>query len=367
MLVLAIDPAMLAIPKVIKSRDDAIEILERLKSIHRHLLRSRRAGAPFQIRVPEDAAGTLEDTGFYPHGDRVKRLFEEFDFGGIYSPRDIHSTVSTILDRGRSLEGCLPVRYAYCPDVTVAPKAHQECHEGFGSKLDEVFVLMAVCAANIESPEGLMAVATTCLDQCQTNVQVHADVHMTDPDDAFDGCLPRAVVRAVSVCDGVTGYFGALTPASVWKVAEGPPLLHMAIRLAVQRLLVSQGRRVNLDDVPRFSVGAGFWTSLNECQADHGQPYASNVLDDCARVVAGTVGGDLSKFRVSANSSKQRVRMADGATAWRMHITARHNALRLMVWKRSDGSFEFANVGNKMEEWIDEGDPKLAFEPDEGD
>ena len=367
MLVLAVDPVALAIPAQVKSRDEALSILERLRSLHRYLQRSRRSQSIIQVRVPEDASIVLEDAGYYPHGDRVKQLFDLFDFDGVYSRQDIHSTISTILDRGRSLENCLPLRFVVCGESSIVPEIHRGCHRSFGSKLDEMFRLIAASSDCSHNPSGLIAVTTTCLDPDISTVQVHADVQMADPDDPFEGRLPCTVKEAVSVCEGVSDYFRSLVPANVWQVADGAHLIHFAIRLAVQRLFSSQGREVELDDVPRFRIGAGFLSSLRECQAEGVQPFAAVVLDDCARVVAGTVGGYLTKFRESAKSSKQRTRRADGATAWRLHVTSRHNALRLMVWRRPDGAFEFANLGNKMEEWIDEGDPSLAFEPDEAD
>lgn len=73
------------------------------------------------------------------------------------------------------------------------------------------------------------------------------------------------------------------------------------------------------------------------------------LIESCARIVLGIPKNTLNEFRENSKAtSKQRVR-EDGALAFRTHLTKKGIGLRLMFWKKQNGTIEFANIGDKDE------------------
>ena len=74
-----------------------------------------------------------------------------------------------------------------------------------------------------------------------------------------------------------------------------------------------------------------------------------NLINTCAQIVLGCPKNELKPFRANpAPSAPQHVR-ADGALAFRTHLTKHGAGYRLMYWQRTDGVIEFANIGVKHE------------------
>jgi len=73
------------------------------------------------------------------------------------------------------------------------------------------------------------------------------------------------------------------------------------------------------------------------------------LIESCARIVLGVPKNPIKEFRINSKpTSDQRVRH-DGSLAYRTHLTKKGAGLRLMIWIRPDGTFEFANMGDKDE------------------
>ena len=134
---------------------------------------------------------------------------------------------------------------------------------------------------------------------------------------------------------------------NVWRSATSSADYKAAIELRVWQLTHTEdaARR----QIDRFALGKGFVATLQRWECHSTGNYGRNVLEACARLVAGRPKSTEKRFRVDVDpSSRQRVR-SDGASAWRTQITKSGTGLRLMYWRFDDGTIEFANVGSKHE------------------
>jgi hypothetical protein len=116
----------------------------------------------------------------------------------------------------------------------------------------------------------------------------------------------------------------------------------------------------SLSAVPVFEIGSGFYESLVRNNAGPNGGFAASVREVCARLVLGSPKYEVRDFLISRPGKKGKMRplVRAGDTAHRTHITKRHEALRLMLWTRSGGALEFANIGPKSELRIDMGVPE---------
>jgi hypothetical protein len=99
-----------------------------------------------------------------------------------------------------------------------------------------------------------------------------------------------------------------------------------------------------------FAIGKRFPESLARWQAWGDGKYASSTLETCAHLVGRLPNIKIARmFQYKGRRREDITRQEDGATAWRTHISKGNEALRLMFWRRTNGSIELANVGGKFE------------------
>ncbi|HOO49872.1 MAG TPA: hypothetical protein PLK94_01140, partial [Alphaproteobacteria bacterium] len=97
-----------------------------------------------------------------------------------------------------------------------------------------------------------------------------------------------------------------------------------------------------------YTIGSNFLTSARKWGFDKNKSDANILIESCARIILDCPKNEVNVFRESENTDKQRKR-ADGALAFRTHLTKRGVGFRLMFWRHTDGKIEFANVGSKNE------------------
>jgi hypothetical protein len=145
-------------------------------------------------------------------------------------------------------------------------------------------------------------------------------------------------------------FIQTLPPDVLWCHADDDTQFALAIRLAAREVRKISGCPDPDRNCATFSFGARFVSSLKEWQAAGDGRHASSVLVACARIVARAESDDIIRFykRASGKGKIEYItRVIDRAEAWRMHLSKRHEAMRLMFWRKTDGSIEFANVGSK--------------------
>jgi hypothetical protein len=359
-----IEPGFLAIPVEPPSREELRRAAERVIELynvlreHDWLIVCRES--------PEVVTDVLQQLGTYPIRDRLRDLLKEHGLHTEYSAGDICVAINGLIQEGKRVADVLPVWEADCESFASSPDLCSRYQDPELQQLLRSLLSALASSCHCDPAEvELGRLALGCIASEEAMVTVRTMVREVLPGEGKGVIrgLPRLIEENVHLWRGLEELADSFDPRHIWKAADHPKLIRLAIQLAARKMLRESGRLCSLDQVPEFRIGTGFWDSLVATQADRDRTFASDVLDACTRVVAGQAkkGAALQPFKVEAKSkSPQRLRSEDKAKAWRMHVTLRHEALRLMVWERMDGVFEFANIGNKWEERIEEGDPSFA-------
>lgn len=78
--------------------------------------------------------------------------------------------------------------------------------------------------------------------------------------------------------------------------------------------------------------------------------YGSSTFDTLARIVAQSPTEAAQRlYKLTHTGSRIDVIRSDGAVGWRIHVTKHGEGIRLMFWRLTDSSIEFANVGPKSD------------------
>jgi hypothetical protein len=215
----------------------------------------------------------------------------------------------------------------------------------------ELTLLHAALAARKLHPTMVQAlIADNLVNQ---SVDMISDIDEIDPPIQPED-LTR-IVRfngSISTSASVDCFIRSLTPHILWEYAEEETQIALAIRLAAIEIRRVGGCPSPEHNCERFSIGPSFLHSLRAWEGDRQSKYAGSTLDGCARIVACMPKDQPSRlFKRSGSKGKAEnvVRSSDSAQAWRTHISMEHEAMRLMFWRKSDGSIEFANIGAKAE------------------
>ena len=173
------------------------------------------------------------------------------------------------------------------------------------------------------------------------------EISFNQKDVNFPNNLPYKSIDKIPVSFSHEHLLSHIDLWEIWNNGADTESVISAIETSIARLVESG---VNQDLRVGFTLGAHFLDSINRWNASTRRDYAMVLIESCARIVLGKPKNPLNEFRMDSKStSKQRSRDCDGSLAYRTHLTKKGIGLRLMIWKLPDGSFEFANMGDKDE------------------
>jgi hypothetical protein len=181
-------------------------------------------------------------------------------------------------------------------------------------------------------------------------IAVKADIHdvgLLPTDVGLKNVPPFSLLQSIPVEFSHERLIESLGLWSIWDGASSEEAVRLSIEACIKNL-ISSGASGNR--AMEFVIGSRFVRSLHAWGADSRHGYAMITIESCARIVLGIPKNDIDEFRESAKATaKQRSRTEDGALAFRTHLTKKGVGLRLMFWRRTDGTIEFANIGAKGE------------------
>jgi hypothetical protein len=180
-------------------------------------------------------------------------------------------------------------------------------------------------------------------------------------DHDIDSLLPVDVSTQLELCVGFDDYRSRIDSFALWNGAESEGGARDAILALVHRHSRSGPAPRNLrpsymegltsrNEIFEFRLGRQFLAASRKYGFHSKSDLAINLLDSCARILLGMPKNEVDEFRADERpQAPQKYRVADGARAWRTHLTSGHEGFRLMFWTTPDGIVEFANVGPKKE------------------
>ena len=342
---IAIEPSYIAFDQRDFQNGEELERRILLLAAARRLI---AADTGIGILTSEETDAELVRTNYYPYHDRLKELLRHLGLGAIYSANDVRVIVQEVIGRSQSLEEYVGVRDAlYDNDVTTSP----DCTHCFSDRrLLNLFVqVLGIISAGMEANS---TVGDTLRLSCPPSqfyncVQFAGTLLATEPELGFQG----GVLQNVVLSDQYTSFIQSLDGLTLWKSVDDAEGFVFSLFAGAARRGVAGGFFEKLSDIPMFSVGSEFAGSLARNQAMKMGRFSQATYERALSVICGN--GGKAMWRRGGRGRSQMAR-ADGALAWRCHVTSRHEAIRLMYWT-VDGRIEFANVGVKNELVIAEG------------
>lgn len=349
-----VETSVLAIPNYAVDKDTAEEIIERALYFSELCM----PGIPIQaVKSPRcDEILWLNNIG--PTYDQIEEFLQMVDLDGIYSARDILVLYQTIMERAADADEIAPAEVESFSEFKSDPEIPEALSPAtLRSETERVYC--AVALREKLSP-GRWAIGSGVFGHAGRKLAIEAvATALTAPKGLEAPDVPIKFAEAIVSLSRLSDIVGQDIARAIWERAESEQELHLAVTLFALALVAESGGAVKLNALKRFSIGAGFFASLDRNQCRIAAGFSGATLNLCAQLVAGLCNRQIGEF----GKPKQLIRSVDQARAWRVHITEGGVGLRLMYWEVGD-RIEFANVGPKKELEIERGDPELSVSLD---
>jgi len=346
-----IDPFLLCLPSPCDSLDRLEDFIAALVGWRGFLDRSDTC-----VLLSDSARVALNDDGEFPHRHRLVELIDKFECT-FADANTISKVANAMLERTPALEeyfGIDAVLFdeSSCEIVPalILDRLKPKCRSAFRDDL--LIAGVKINEGVSEGPESSILVASGSWREelVPEDIAVKADVHdvgLLSTDVSLKNVPPFALLQGIPIAFSHEQLIESLGLWSIWDGASSEEAVRLSIEACIKNL-ISSG--VSGDGAMEFEIGSGFVQSLHAWGADSRHDYAMVTIESCARIVLGIPKNDIVEFRESAKATaKQRSRTEDGALAFRTHLTKKGVGLRLMFWRRTDGTIEFANIGAKGE------------------
>jgi hypothetical protein len=299
----------------------------------------------------------LSGTGRFPAQPYLTRVLESTQLIHVISSRQMATNIARFLSNATAVEDLCPISFGLLEYTSADPDVLSEIRAPDLRHLSrETAAFMSVNCEALSSQETGLLYAYNRQKASSQKVRLATEILGLEPAE-LEQKIGKRVERNISILSVPSAYCGGLDALSVWRTAATAAELRWAIQCQAERL-AHENARTSLKD---FRIGTEFLTLLRQNQCLGEGRFCSVVLSKCSQLVAGLENLDVDDFRESeAPDSPPRKRIADGAIAKRVHITDRHEALRLMFWLRAGDIIEFASVRGKFDLMIDDGDPEQA-------
>lgn len=341
--VVILDNSLFSVPNC---ADSGQELEQIINSLLEWSSRSSKRGS-VQFAIADDLIDILYADGLFPFTKDIEALLDIYGLNGVYSARDLSSKLLLLLERSETLANVLG------SDVEVANTVLSEpLYDGTG--------LSAALQRSIEKQWATAAVAATELSDFSKMIffvpgRMPAGNIVVDCD-VVSGSILSARVSTGARSSGVSwvrypqDLLNLLVAEVLWGYAQTASELHFAVSVAARQRCGCRSDFLPSDEFVPFTVGDTFLSSLPGVQAQGFQPRAAVCLNRCALlVIQHCHGKDFSEVRVVDNAQSKRI-----------HVTSRHEAIRLLYWRLESGAIELANFGNKFALEILHGNPSNA-------
>lgn len=341
MLSFHIDAALLAVPNYGLSSGDAEEIIERAFAISNAIA----SHLPVSFVISTNLEEALWSCGCAPHHQVVNEFLEMMNLIDTFSANDVVKSYQTMIDRATRLldmgqrEVTKFSRLVVDPAIpdSLAPIALRHETERMAATT-ALGVHEGAISGLVPGWPGAVA----------GRMNIACDIEGVEPGGHL--MQSKSISATVDVCPEPASLIACRMSDRIWHGALTDEELHLAIAIKALEIIRDSGEVAELSKLVDFTIGSGFRRSLEANQCIANGAYAAVCLHLCAQLVA----GKCSKYKRPMGENGQIFRDRDSAGAWRIHLTEAHQALRLMYWE-DGGRIEFANVGPKFQERIEEG------------
>lgn len=341
-----IDPFLLCLPNPCNSLEQLEDFISAIAGWRGFLDRADTC-----VLLSDSVKIALNTDCEFPHRHRLAELIKKFNCA-LADANTISKVANSILERTPALEDYFGINDIYgeadtfeLTPAVILDRLKPNCRSAFRGDLLIAGVKDNECVTeNIES-RLMVASGKMAVGPLPTSIFIKADV-LVSKDSDRDSVLQISLSQSIPVTFSHDQLIDSLDLWAIWDGASSEEAVRICVESCINNL-ISSG--VNADARCDYAIGSGFVASLQLWGANSRRDYAMVTIESCARIVLGIAKNPIIEFRESAaGNAKQRTR-EDGASAFRTHLTMKGVALRLMFWRRADGTVEFANIGGKGE------------------
>ncbi|MDA3835539.1 MAG: hypothetical protein PF495_19375 [Spirochaetales bacterium] len=341
---IVVDPFLLCLPNPCSTGDQLELFIDSLLGWKR-LIDHRDA----RVLLSSSAQVALNDDGEFPHRHRLVALIDHHNFE-IADQKTISQLVDGILNRMPSFEDYFGIDDILIDDYLVEPtlmlsRLKENCQQAFAEILSTISLIQQIEPTVHNELMIGSSISNKSTDPIPDEVRVESKI------DAVNFCkqglnqpetFPHTVDNKISISFSHEELLDGLSLLAVWEQDSTEYSALSAIEMCIKNLVDSG---VDPGQMADFALGPHFLDSTSKW----GGTYIMNTIKSCARIILGIPQYALNEFRVTAKSTSQQRTRADGALAYRTHLTKKGVGIRLMVWKLPNESYEFANIGPKNE------------------
>lgn len=341
-----IDPFLLCLPNPCNSLGQLEDFISAIVGWHGFLDRADTC-----VLLSDSARIALNTDGEFPHRHRLVELIDKFECT-FADANTISKVANAILERTPTLEDHYGINavlleedsFELAPAI-ILDRLKINCRSAFRDDLLIAGVKDNECVTgNIES-RLMVASGRGAEDPIPTIISIKADT-LVSKDSDQNNVLPVFLSQSIPVVFSHEQLIDSLDLWAIWDEASSTEAVRICIESCIKNLIsLGANAGIRYD----FAIGSGFVASLQLWGANARRDYAMVTVESCARIVLGIPKNSIDEFKESAERNAQQRTRDDGALAFRTHLTKKGVGLRLMFWRHTDGTIEFANIGGKGE------------------
>ena len=331
-----IDAGVLAVPHVDCARDDAFQYVDTL------LDWSKLLDEPWvAIYMSERASEALIDDNLFPLRNHLKEVFNRH---GIveYSVNDIATIAEKLLSFTPSFETYYRVKDVLSEHLETDPDVIRlTTHDGLQSDLARCVTLIAILRKHCSQPLGghSLILREAPKQIIQVRAQIHDLEHSRDDIPTLP-CPPEFFEGDVLACDDFRGLIECLDEAATLVGASDNLGVELAIRIALFKHDIAQGKVPSWDGAIIPIIGSNFRELCQQCCADQGGSLPPKILRSIVETIkvqnlfavhalrTGSGGNDPQKMR-----GPDRAQRRDIDEEFHFHY-----------WECANGTIELASV-----------------------
>jgi hypothetical protein len=342
---LALDPALLAVPIITTTEEQVAAAISTIASIAQEL----RSGCDCKFYLLADSCALLAEAGLFPARTAVANMLAEYGLSHVYTAEDISRAINDVLSRTEHLEALSDIDFMIPTSFAAIPEIRGTRGESLRQGL-ELTLLHTAFAARASHPNLVQTLIPDML--ISREVKITADLEYIDPALKPDGTTSLVgFTSSVWTAESVEQFLRDLLPEVVWRKAEGDSGFALAIKIGAHQIRRVAGCPSPKSNCETFTVGPHFVNSLEKWEAVGRGKHAGSTLAACCRIVARMPKEEINPLVRNTGAGKKttQITRSDNATAWRSHVSKHHEGMRLMFWRKTDGTIELANLGPKSE------------------
>lgn len=328
-----LDPSILSIPNMGQSPEEAASLLKRVEEI----------SDAISMRLPVRIISTYniyDDVGVsYPNVEILSEFLEVHNLDN-YSANDLHKAFTIIFD-----------------------KIEDASDDIYGEVLDGAFLEGALDCNNLgnDVPNSFYKSLLTCSLRRFGGANSFLLLPFVSDvgGEHYMECQAHSIARdgkretselsygsEVFIINSLAELESEDVALGSWKKSKTEADILCSIWFGARAAMKERGDRVVN---PKFSLGTNFFKSLASNEASGTGRFAQITAKFCFSAAAGYQDANLGEVRFSGSRAR------DQAVPLRAQLNTGNTAKRIMVWRLSNSSLEFANVGPKNELKIEVG------------